>query len=360
MLMLGSMILMPGCVMPEQDAAQWPDVMETITAGRLQRVLNHGVDLEAYSEEGLTALEVAVWNGRPFALVETLLDAGAQVDVLGLDEESILHGAVRHYDGEVGPIVERLIAAGVDPHRTNSKGRTAITLAALAGWNDSFTWFLDAGLVHWGRGENGPVIVKDLLATNGWVALGFPSMHKRIELALTTWQRTSPDTWLAEVPLPDLLFARRGWSWRDLNGNIHTTQNTVSMPVLEFLDRLGFPAQKQTSAGFNFLHVASKYGHGPERLIPWLLERGVDPMQRTVTGALPIHLWARREGWHDSWREDLDDLVEAGNPPLATDGYGNTPIELAWFAYGQPNYRMIEALEAHGAPVLDLDGQPTR
>jgi len=86
-----------------------------------------GCDVEAFSPDGLTALQLASFFGR-LGAVELLLERGANPDAVSRNAQGIraLHGATvgRHYE-----IVRRLMAAGAKLDAAGADGQTALDIA---------------------------------------------------------------------------------------------------------------------------------------------------------------------------------------------------------------------------------------
>ena len=79
----------------------------------------------------MNSLEHAVVYGH-HALVETLLDKGANPNIIGNDNKTPLHRAV---NGGQHAIAETLLAYGADPNRKDRTGTTALHCAASKGHN---------------------------------------------------------------------------------------------------------------------------------------------------------------------------------------------------------------------------------
>jgi hypothetical protein len=86
-----------------------------------------GAQIEAHSPDGMTALQLASFFGRP-EVVEILLAGGADPNTVSANAQGIraLHGATagRHYE-----IIELLVAAGADLNATQANGQTALDIA---------------------------------------------------------------------------------------------------------------------------------------------------------------------------------------------------------------------------------------
>ena len=90
----------------------------------VRRLLAERADPNKIKPSGQTPLMIAMINGNP-DLFDILVEAGADVN---WDSEK--HQAVR-YDNE--EYVRRLLAAGADPNKANSSGRTPLMIAATIG-----------------------------------------------------------------------------------------------------------------------------------------------------------------------------------------------------------------------------------
>lgn len=156
---------------PFHDPAVVP-MADAILAGDSARIraLAAKTDLAARGDDGVTLLEWAIWTQQPRALA-TLLEAGADPSLPGMNQETVAHMAaaveppeylrilIEHkapvdlpsprggrtpifssVQNKRDPQTRMLIDAGADTHRIDSMGNTLLHQAALA--NDG-TWVLE-------------------------------------------------------------------------------------------------------------------------------------------------------------------------------------------------------------------------
>ena len=104
---------------------------ETATLEQVTACLEAGnVDLEARNASGLTPLHAAATHAEDPAVIQALLDAGAQVEATDtVSGATPLSLAIR--DNGTPAIIEVLLAAGANPETPNTIGLTPLHLAAL-------------------------------------------------------------------------------------------------------------------------------------------------------------------------------------------------------------------------------------
>jgi ankyrin repeat protein len=110
---------------------------------KVRRLVADGVDPNAYSRTGYSALALAArWNRA--ALVSVLIDAGSDPSAgdSELDEASALSQAARGGHTEIG---RDLIRRGADIDKRNGRGMTALFLATLYARGDFITMLLEGG-----------------------------------------------------------------------------------------------------------------------------------------------------------------------------------------------------------------------
>jgi ankyrin repeat protein len=101
-------------------------------AATVRQLLASGAaQIDAHSPDGMTALQLASFFGRP-EVVEILLAGGADPNLVSANAAGIraLHGATagRHYE-----IIERLVGAGADLNAAQANGQTALDMAIKSG-----------------------------------------------------------------------------------------------------------------------------------------------------------------------------------------------------------------------------------
>ena len=119
---------------PQPSDLQPPDVplVDAVRRGDANAVrdlLESGVEVDATTADGATALLWAVHTGQP-ELVALLLEAGADVDISNRYGVGPAHLAAENGNAA---ILERLLLAGVDPNLTLRGGETLLMTAARTG-----------------------------------------------------------------------------------------------------------------------------------------------------------------------------------------------------------------------------------
>ena len=118
----------------------------------LQKLIGHGVNVNARRKYDITALMIACMQGetqkRNIDVINVLLNAGADPNYVTVDGETCLHTAVRgHCSKEV---LQKLMDHGVNVNVRSKYGETAIKIACLQGISqkvniDAINALLNAG-----------------------------------------------------------------------------------------------------------------------------------------------------------------------------------------------------------------------
>ena len=121
----------PDLPKPSLPAADVPlvDAVRRGDANAVRELLESGVEVDATTADGATALLWAVHTGQP-ELVALLLEAGADVDISNRYGVGPAYLAAENGDAA---ILERLLLAGVDPNPTLRGGETLLMTAARTG-----------------------------------------------------------------------------------------------------------------------------------------------------------------------------------------------------------------------------------
>ena len=121
----------PDLPKPSLPAADVPlvDAVRRGDANAVRELLESGVEVDATTADGATALLWAVHTGQP-ELVTLLLEAGADVDISNRYGVGPAYLAAENGDAA---ILERLLLAGVDPNPTLRGGETLLMTAARTG-----------------------------------------------------------------------------------------------------------------------------------------------------------------------------------------------------------------------------------
>lgn len=113
-------------------------------------MLLHGVDVNAQTSDGLSALMIAAGRDRPQA-VKKLLEASAEVDMKTTHGQSALLMAASH---DLPQIVRILIIAKADVNYINEKKESALSIAEKFQYKDVFDVLKSAGATS-GPGKKG-------------------------------------------------------------------------------------------------------------------------------------------------------------------------------------------------------------
>ena len=121
----------PDLPKPYLPAADVPlvDAVRRGDANAVRELLESGVEVDATTADGATALLWAVHTDQP-ELVALLLEAGADVDISNRYGVGSAHLAAENGNAA---ILERLLLAGVDPNLTLQGGETLLMTAARTG-----------------------------------------------------------------------------------------------------------------------------------------------------------------------------------------------------------------------------------
>lgn len=122
------------------------DLFEATSLGQADRVaelLASGADVNAFSDDGFTAMHFAGFFDQPKA-GHNLLNAGADPNAVARNDMRVqpLHSAAA---GKSNGVSRMLLHAGADPNATQQKGYTALHEAVLNGNTDLEKLLLDHG-----------------------------------------------------------------------------------------------------------------------------------------------------------------------------------------------------------------------
>ena len=117
-------------------------VFESCSKDLLETIVNHGADVNATNKKKVTALMLACETGNKDA-VNVLLDAGADHNSHYADGYTLLHDAVR--GGYSEAILETIINHGADVNATNKNNVTALMIACGKGNKGAINMLLNAG-----------------------------------------------------------------------------------------------------------------------------------------------------------------------------------------------------------------------
>ena len=119
----------------------WEDMGDLKSLEEIKELLKKGADLEAKDKDGLTALMVAVYNGR-LEVVKYLAECGA--DLEAKDEEGYTALMTASEYGQL-EVVKYLVELGADLEAKDEDGQTALMWAAINGQLDVVKCLVELG-----------------------------------------------------------------------------------------------------------------------------------------------------------------------------------------------------------------------
>ena len=268
-------------------------------------LLAHGADVHARDNKGWTALH----NARTVAMVQLLLNHGADANAVGSDKITPLRMATgTTWDNETLRI---LIEHGADVNAHNEEGSTALHVAA-------------------GRGD----------ADRAAILLAYGADIETVDGDGNTPLHESAEKGAVEVTILLLaeganLCARNNQD----NTPLHIAVREAHTHVVEALVAGGADVN-ETENGNTPLHIAAGFGHLD--LVNWLLEHHADVNARSPSGMTPL-VWAVAQ---DNNEEVAWALLDHGADVNARDNKGHTPLHMAVFKHQTD---AAEVLREHGA-----------
>ena len=115
--------------------------IESISAAKIQAMINAGGDVNAKGLKGLTPLHVAAFQGDSI-LISILIEAGADLNAKGPNDATPLHIAAGNGKSNAIPI---LIAGGADRNATMEARATPLHVAALQGHTNVISALIKLG-----------------------------------------------------------------------------------------------------------------------------------------------------------------------------------------------------------------------
>ena len=285
-----------------------------------QILIDAGADVEARDVKGFTPLRWAVnqayWDpggNESLAAIRTLLDVGADPDAQDEDGDTVLHVAIRevtraynrqnrgsHYPA----VIQMLLDAGADPEARDRIGNRP--LHETAGDRES------------------PLVVTEALLKAG-ANPKTKDERGRTPLHMAAGYHFNPEV------IKALLSAGADLEARESKGRtpLHMAAGESSHQwVAQALLTAGADVEARDDEGRTPLHVAAAER---QRAVEILLEAGADLQALDEDGDTPLH----RVAAYTHSRDDRDlvaavmALLSAGANPLARNGEGKTPWDLA-------------------------------
>lgn len=289
-----------------------------VTAGRIQKLLKAGADVNARNEDGLSVLTLAISYGRNPEIISALIEAGANVN--DRDDDSPLAAAICENTSEV---VRLLVKAGADVNaRYGGLGQTALMLSVTSEYEDTLI-LIEAGADVNARNDLGDTAL----------------MHASGEFS-------DPDTVKA------LIKAGADVNARSLDGStalmwaaVIAEEEDMNRAMIELLVRSGANVNARDSMGRtalmyaagNLQGVVGMEGSSPVESAKILIEAGADVNAATNDGATALMLASGnidseilKEYGEDNARPAIvKALLEAGADPAVRDNMNRSAINYA-------------------------------
>ena len=354
----------PAWAMPDDPAAE--ALLKAAFDGSLddlKAALAKGTPVEAKSERGFTALNLAAGGNHPEA-VKILIAAKADVNARDSNGHTPLQGCSR--SDTHAEVVKLLIAAGADVNARDDTGTTAIEVASMSegavkvvnmliaagadvnAQDDAIGWTPLHYAVMYGHTE----IVKALIAAGADVNKAIPAetkLRKKTGYAGGTTPLIHAASSNRTTEIAGLLIAA--------GADVNRADDRSWTPLLVAIDR------KNTEMAVMFLKAGANPNHvnqkgltalGPAAqmenaapLVQMLIEAGADVNRASPTGATPLLAAA------DAGRiENVKLLIAAGADVNARYKDGRTALN---FVAGQENPELISVLLQAGADAKTAD-----
>ena len=275
----------------------------------------------ASAEWGSTPLHLAAAAGH-VAMVELLLDRGAEVNRSNEGGATALHRAVEH-----GPCAALLIRAGAEVNATDARGCTPLHWAARHTVNDSVPILLAHGAAVAATDHAGETPLHRA-ALGGRLRV----MHALLAAGANVNARANFETTPLHFavrrhdPAAARLLADHGalLDAADEFGitPLHDAARDGRLRLTRALIAAGADAGAADHHGSTPLHVAARYGH--DAVVAALLAEGVDVNSRNRFGSLPLH-----EAVFASRTSLINLLMACGAEPGARNVKGESSIDLA-------------------------------
>lgn len=280
--------------------------------GVLHFLLAHGSDVGARDADGATPLHHAArFNDNAVSIIEALLARGSNPNARDADGSTPLHEAAhrlfwpptgpdrkterQHFLDESASIVVALLAAGANPNAKNGSGWAPLAVAVEDLGAASVKALIDSGaeisdyMLVKAAGNEEPEVLQALIVNGADIAkFGAHALH------------------------------RAAW----MNGNPE---------VVDVLLAAGTNVHERDEQGRNALHHAAAY-ESRGLMIRKLAAAGANIEARDRNGNTPLHSaaeWARDWSPEDHAGDSISALLDLGANPVARNGKGRTPWDLA-------------------------------
>jgi len=256
-------------------------------------LLRHGADVNLSWSSGITPLDISLWNeGKNYALVKTLLKAGASVHLKNDDGWTVLHWAASSRSPV--SILRLLIRAGADVNAVNEEGRSPLMLSA-----EQPLRYAGQRRVRYLLWKGADVSLTDFY---GKTALDYALEH--------------------EGPVKLLLRAGATRGQHDVEKEGYMLYNAVNqgiIPLVQVLTEIDVNTRHQ---GVTALMWAARSGQAYS--LKTLLDAGADVNQRDEKGWTPLHF-----AIHNADLKSLEFLLDAKADVHVTDDNGISALMLA-------------------------------
>ena len=291
-------------------------VYGTCSTEVLQKIVDHGADVNAVNNTGDTAILLAACTAQR-AIVRLLLIAGAGPNIANTDGDACLHGAVDVDCSE--EILQDLIVYDADVNAVNKSGRTPLLLSCFYGQMDSVKVLLGAGA--------DPTISDEE---------DFSCLHAAVD------GRCSKDTLQALIGHGAHIDAKRKDGTTALLSACRTGQSTSVMFLLDS----GADVKLRKPDGNTCLYLAVN-GHCSKETLQKIIDQGsnVNALNRNGETALI-------RACYNAQTESVKVLLENGADPNISDASGHSGILAA--VHGQCTNEILKEIIAC---KVDLDAQ---
>jgi len=289
-------------------------MFEAIENGNLEKVrdlVNEGLDLNAFDEEGFTPLAIACIQGET-EIVRLLLDSGAVVDQTNHFGWTPLMQACINYSGDIA-VVSELLTKGARINARNIGGETAIMRIAGQNKIPLFKFLLEHGaqVDEIAYNDRNNLI---LAMANGW----------REEAEILLKAGADPNfTHPSDFWTPLMYAVKNGWA------------GIAAQLVAGGANLESTTAEKQETA----LNMAAQWGITGG--CKFLLEKGANPNNQNIHGLTAL-FWASQNGNTEIAR----DLLAKGAKTELADETGQTPLMIALIT---GHIEIVKLLLEHGA-----------